>query len=238
MSTAALSLDGRLKCATLVSSSVRPRIAHPTFRFGARRQGQAVTSGSVVGIRDFTDQELGLAMDLPTSMLSDAVGLQKLVRDGVLSTLFPAKLSGTLLELVLQELPGSTTARDAFPSPPASAATFQEQPEWIRTQSGIVLFDVPLSPAWADHAHVSAMSTKSDDAEVPVHLWNNRILQFYPQARARHLDVLRRHLSTKWASLLCRSFRRFLVREYRSRWPLLLFLLRTAPTGVRGGGEG
>ena len=86
----------------------------------------------------------------------------------------------------------------------------------------------PSAPAWVEQfdfhqdanlENVDIKAAKMDDAVIPVHLWNDRILEHdlflhANEASEKHLDVLRSFLLIVWRRKVYLSFKKYLVKVW------------------------
>ncbi len=106
----------------------------------------------------------------------------------------------------------SATPTDQGITPPASLT-------WL---PGLKCF---LPSSWADDTFISSGAVKSDDAAVPLAIWDLRILLILPHM-APFLPLFRRCCLRRWRRNLWTDLRRYLVAEHGLSWGVDLIALR------------
>lgn len=143
------------------------------------------------GARSLSNKEMLLAWDIPRHLHPNSRTASVLV-----TALIPVKVTSSVIEAVLPEITAPTKAIGTQPLPPLPAPAADAR--------GTHFPDIGswLSRKWIDPELISKEAKKSDNAEVPIHLWDLRVCEpLNVDATAsrcrRGLQVLRRFLMDK-----------------------------------------
>jgi hypothetical protein len=155
-----------------------------------------------LGIRSRTEDELGIAFRLPSWMRSHGLKLDHL-------PVVPIHI----LEGCIEDLStGATIQQELLKTPIIQAPRKAETSTWLpRIQRW-------LPTTWGQAADdVVSKAQKRDDGDVPVHLWNDRILLLFPWCY-RFLIFLRLRLMVVFRHGLWLEFREYMHDTHGPNW--------------------
>jgi hypothetical protein len=173
------------------------------------------------GFRSLSLKELACSFDLPSPAHSsvDCCAL--------LQHLFPLKLLEVPLQYVLSSLQGKLV----IPSAPTSLLASVRVPSAALVSCSIGQTWLPslkmfLPDSWSDESLISDKAAKSDEAAVPVHLWDRRITLLFPHLDAAALAGFRR-LGLLWQrKYMLNQFRSYLASKFGPNWLARLLRVR------------
>jgi hypothetical protein len=193
--------------AMLRSDDLDRPVRYPTSRFAS---GWA--------IRSLTCDEIGVAFGLP-------VGIRSVLTRRTVFPLVPIQI----LDACLKTFVCQPADAPHFVAPVRRVVPEFENFTWLST------LQLKLPHSWIDSTVITAKAARSDDADVPVQLWDLRIILVLPHT-AVALDIMRKLLLLRMRRGLAGEFIRYLTATYGVNWRSSLSESR--PLKRRKGGLG
>ena len=187
--------------------------------------------GTGFGKRTLDAQELSSAFDLPLWMQPQGEdSCAEWLDSGVFGRMNPLQLFNAVLDQTLpllsklEKIPEAGKVSDVRPLKPLGEDYGVDLP----------LIGKYLVHSWVDNSLITEKAGKSDDAGVPMHLWDQRIVQVL-DIPIPVINTIRKWLFTRYCRGLMRSLGACLRRWHGKDWVLELLALRRERGRTQGG---